>query len=97
MKPDRRYPVRNPRTGVLDYTFPLPTPAQIRKEAERLRSNQVAWQQKGINERIEVLQTWKHGISKHLDELIEALTLDTGRRYESELEAKLIAQSIDRW
>lgn len=91
------YHVRNPRTGEFDYTFALPTRTKLQKEAQRLRQNQTTWQQKGIDHRITILKTWKTNIHKHLAEITEALTIDTGRFHESELEAKLIAQSIDRW
>lgn len=91
------YHVRNPRTGEFDYTFALPTRTKLQKEAQRLRQNQTTWQQKGIDHRITILKTWKTSIHKHLAEITEALTIDTGRFHESELEAKLIAQSIDRW
>lgn len=89
--------VRNPRTGQHDYSFEIPAPALVRAEAKRLWRGQKAWHKKGVEARIRVMQAWKVALNRHLDDLTDALTLDTGRRHESLLEARLIGQSIDRW
>ncbi len=92
-----KYPVRNPRTGQVDYHFDLLDADQLRQAIARLRQRQPQWQSLPVSERIAALQTWKTALERHLPALIEALTQDTGRRHESVLEAQLIGQSIDRW
>lgn len=97
MQSTHTYSVRNPRTGQHDYTFDVLTPAAVQAAAKRLRHSQKNWSQQGVAARIRILQAWKTALDKHLDALIDALTIDTGRRHESVLEARLIGQSIDRW
>ncbi|MGC1309859.1 MAG: aldehyde dehydrogenase family protein [Phormidesmis sp.] len=90
-------PVRNPRTGEIDYQIQPPTPEQLAKICDRLRQNQPAWQTKGIVNRIETLQAWKQALLSHKTELIDAIALDTGRITESVLEVDSLLSSIDRW
>lgn len=92
-----KYAVRNPRNGQIDYYFDLPSAQQLQQSVDRLRQHQPSWQQLLLSERIAAMQAWKAALEKHQSALIEALTLDTGRRHESVLEAQLIGQSIDRW
>ncbi len=91
------YPVRNPRSGQVDYHFSLPQPDQLRQAVMHLRQHQPKWAQLPLSERIAAMQAWKEALQQHLPELIEALTTDTGRHHESVLEAQLVGQSIDRW
>lgn len=90
-------PVRNPRTGLHDYEIELPDSDEIHASCVRLRSGQKDWFQMGLDHRIEVLQKWKKAILANETAIIEALSHDTGRFYESELEAKILSESIDRW
>lgn len=92
-----KFPVRNPRTGQVDYSFNLPEREHLRQAVAHLRHHQPTWARLPLHERIAALQAWKATLQHHLPTLIEALTLDTGRHHESVLEAQLIGQSIDRW
>ncbi len=89
--------VRNPRTGQHDYTITAPTDEELGEICTTLRQNQIGWAQSSIYERIEVMQTWKVAVESHKPALIEALCHDTGRRWETLLEADIVASSIDRW
>jgi succinate-semialdehyde dehydrogenase / glutarate-semialdehyde dehydrogenase len=89
--------IRNPRTGEYDYTMALPSAAEVQQLCATLRSGQTAWQQLGIEGRIAALQQWKSAVENNKPALIEALITDTGRRWETLLEADLVATSIDRW
>lgn len=62
-----------------------------------MRASQTAWQESGINYRIKALHAWKIAIDEHKDELIDALCMDTGRKWETILEVDWIALSIERW
>ena len=89
--------VKNPRTGEYDYEiFPLTNQA-LKEKTNAMRNAQIAWKDNGIEFRINALQAWKEVVEEHKDELIEALCIDTGRKWETVLEADLVASSIDRW
>ncbi|MCS7037932.1 MAG: aldehyde dehydrogenase family protein [Saprospiraceae bacterium] len=92
-----KYPVRNPRTGEVDYHFDLPDHEHLCHVVAHLRQHQPPWALLPVHERMAALQAWKSALNRHLPALVEALTADTGRRHESVLEAQLIGQSIDRW
>lgn len=89
--------IRNPRTGKYDYKIKPLEQGEIKDLALAMRNKQKSWKEAGAAYRIEVLQKWKTAVEKQLPAIIDALTTDTGRRSESELEAKLLAASIDRW
>ncbi|MCL1464534.1 aldehyde dehydrogenase family protein [Argonema galeatum] len=89
--------VRNPRTGQIDCWIAPPTPDQLAECNTRLREAQIAWQQAGLERRIEAMQQWKQAILSQKDELTEALVSDTGRLSESVLEIDSLISTIDRW
>jgi succinate-semialdehyde dehydrogenase / glutarate-semialdehyde dehydrogenase len=90
-------PVRNPRTGEFDYQITIRSPNDVQYICHQLRKEQVAWRQMSVNHRVEIMQAWKAAVITHKVALIEALCKDTGRRWESLLEADIVASSIDRW
>jgi succinate-semialdehyde dehydrogenase / glutarate-semialdehyde dehydrogenase len=90
-------PVRNPRTGAIDYWITPPTPEQLSVECDRLRAAQTSWQAVGLELRITALQQWKQAIQNHREDLIQALVADTGRLGVSVLEIDSVLSSIDRW
>ena len=89
--------VRNPRTGICDYTIAPPSKNQLEQKCLNLRQAQIHWQQIGISGRIAALQQWKQAILSQRDRLTEALVNDTGRLSISELEIDSFLSSIDRW
>jgi succinate-semialdehyde dehydrogenase / glutarate-semialdehyde dehydrogenase len=89
--------IRNPRTGQYDYTITPPSSAQLQKKTQAMRQAQMAWANADIQLRINALQAWKVAVEKHKTELVEALVADTGRHWETVLEADLVASSVDRW
>jgi succinate-semialdehyde dehydrogenase / glutarate-semialdehyde dehydrogenase len=89
--------VRNPRTGHNDYIIsPLGAEA-LQYLVGGLRAAQPAWVALGVEGRIDALQRWKAAAERHKPAIIEALIADTGRKWESVLEADLLFSSIDRW
>lgn len=88
---------RNPRNGTIDYSFKSPTSEELYATCMYLRDNQINWSRLSINERINALQKWKNAVEKNKQQLIEALVVDTGRLWETNLEVDLVATSIDRW
>lgn len=90
-------PVRNPRTGQVDYQIQPPTTEQLGVVCDRLRQHQPTWQAKGVAYRVEVLQSWKQALLVRKTDLLEAIATDTGRVFESVLEVDSLLSSIDRW
>lgn len=90
-------PVRNPRTGAIDYWITPPTVAQLVSMGDRLRAAQSSWQSAGLAHRINALQDWKQVIQNHREALIQALVEDTGRLGVSVLEVDSVLSSLDRW
>ncbi len=89
--------VRNPRTGQYDYSIEVPAAAEVAALTDRLRLHQPGWQNLGVEGRIAVMQQWKTIVEQHKTELVDALVTDTGRHWETLLEADLVAASVDRW
>jgi len=76
----RTLPVRNPRTGLDDYTLhPLDVPA-LAALAARLRAAQVRWAAAGVAHRSGVLREWSKALLADHGALLDALATDTGRR-----------------
>jgi succinate-semialdehyde dehydrogenase / glutarate-semialdehyde dehydrogenase len=89
--------IRNPRTGAYDYEITPLSEKDLSEIIAKMRIAQVNWEERGIDFRIEVLQKWKECVNLRKEELIEALILDTGRSWETLLEADIVASSIARW
>ena len=90
-------PVRNPRTGVMDYEITPPSAEALVALCDRLRHGQSDWQTQGIAHRIEALQSWKQALLERKDALVEAVVADTGRWSESVLEVDSFLSGLDRW
>lgn len=89
--------VRNPRTGKFDYVIVPPPPKLLSQQCHRLRRGQIAWQEIGIEGRIEALKQWQQAILSDRQKLTDALVTDTGRLSTSVLEIDSFLNSIDRW
>ncbi len=89
--------VSNPRTGENDFEFVPPTDAELAVLAQGLRYSGRAWTAQTIEQRCEVLQTWKAGLTQKRAAIINALTTDTGRALISAMEFDGVIRSIDRW
>src|SRR5438876_1112024 len=89
--------VRNPRTGEDDYEFVPPSTEQIKACAERLRRGGQDWSRHGLSYRTDVMQRWKQAIGERRAEIVNALSLDTGRYRICQGESDSIGQMIDQW
>ncbi len=89
--------VRNPRTGKDDYEICVATDEQIRPIADELRANQRSWRDAGIDRRVAVMKRWKDTLAAAADEIVSALSADTGRRAVAQIELTGLLASIDRW
>ena len=91
------YRVRNPRTGQYDAEFTTLSSSELEQKSQDLRSAQSLWNTQGVQERAKIFLHWHAEVVKTRSDLIDALTLDTGRYHESVLEVDLLIQSIETW
>lgn len=89
--------VRNPRNGELDYQIPFIDEDQIKHRADQLRLAQSNWQAIGVQQRCLILKQWQQAVSENAEAIIEALSIDTGRRLISEFEVHGLIGMIERW
>jgi succinate-semialdehyde dehydrogenase / glutarate-semialdehyde dehydrogenase len=89
--------VKNPRTGQYYYEIYPPSAQELKSKTDAMRLAQISWKDSGIEFRIKALQAWKEVVAEYKEELIDALCMDTGRKWETLLEVDLISSSIDRW
>ncbi|WP_323763971.1 aldehyde dehydrogenase family protein [Marinovum sp.] len=89
--------VRNPRTGVADYSFVPTTPSELQDIARAARAAQVDWQALGLEARIAILTHWVEKVDAAAPEIVAAVTADTGRHAESLREIGNIGKWVDRW
>ncbi len=89
--------IKNPRTGQYYYEIFPPTFEELSIKTKSMREAQLGWNESGVEHRIKVLQAWKEVVNLYKDELVDAICMDTGRKWETILEVDLVASSIDRW
>ena len=90
-------PVRNPRSGSIDYHFEQAEATELAGLADRLRAAQAQWLDSGVEKRCAALLKLAGAISAQHDELFSALTTDTGRAAESEMEINAVIAGLERW
>ena len=89
--------VRNPRTGRIDYRATMTGSEELATAVQRLRAGSQAWADAGVDQRVQVLKGFHRALDKHRDQMIQALTSDTGRLKESVLEVDAALATLDRW
>lgn len=89
--------VRNPRTGLFDYAFEMPSSSHMEAVCASLRKGQKRWSCLSVENRVASLRDWRGRLLASRDRLVEAICTDTGRHWESELETDLVISSIERW
>ncbi|MEM8696212.1 MAG: aldehyde dehydrogenase family protein [Pseudomonadota bacterium] len=89
--------VRNPRTGECDYEIASLGEHAVADVASRLRGGQSDWAALTVEQRGDLLLRWAETIEARVDDIAEALTLDTGRRGISKIEVLGISGLIRRW
>ena len=90
-------PVRNPRTGEVDYSIEAVPAAEIAKIAHRLRANQPGWRAMGAEARAAVLLKWADAIQAHAADMVAQLSTDTGRVAIANIEVFSVIATIQRW
>jgi acyl-CoA reductase-like NAD-dependent aldehyde dehydrogenase len=75
-----RMEARNPRTGQIDYTFEAASPQDVQSACAKARAAQRRWHEGGLAYRIEIMKKLAAALHEHAGAIVEALTVDTGRR-----------------
>ncbi|WP_433360111.1 aldehyde dehydrogenase family protein [Streptosporangium sp. CA-115845] len=91
------YQVRDPRTDEIERPLRPPTPAGLTDLAARLRTAQPRWVAIPPTRRAAALLAWREEIASARDELVAALTADTGRLTESVIEVDSVLGMLERW
>jgi acyl-CoA reductase-like NAD-dependent aldehyde dehydrogenase len=89
--------VRNPRTGEFDYSFEAIPPSRLAQLCANMRTVQQCWYHSGISKRKNILIQWRSSLVARKDALLEALSIDTGRRVVSEIEFSGVISRLDWW
>ena len=71
--------VRNPRSGEHDYQICVADEEIIAGIESELRANQLAWKSLGVDGRIAIMTEFRDALLRHTDEIVAALSVDTGR------------------
>ncbi len=87
----------NPRTGELDYEFPVSSREDIASEAARLRTAQVDWEAMGPAARAAVLSKFADAVEVHAPVIAEALTIDTARIAVAWIEVDGLVRNLRKW
>ena len=86
----------NPRGGD-NYRFRAAEAVDVANAAQRLRTSQLAWAGRPTEERMAVLGQWCEALRNHRQDIVAALTRDTGRALLSTAELDGVLRRIDYW
>ena len=90
-------PVRNPRTGEIDYQIEAATAQEIGATARRLRAHQPAWLALGAEGRAAVLLRWADALQANIAGIVGQLSVDTGRVAIANVELFGVVGMLQRW
>src|ERR1700722_7150860 len=90
-------PVRNPRAGGTEFSFPAASADEIAQKAARLRRNQKLWAARPIAERIGIMRRWAGDLIAHAKVIGAADGADTGGCHPSQFTAFIAVANINGW
>jgi succinate-semialdehyde dehydrogenase/glutarate-semialdehyde dehydrogenase len=90
-------PVRNPRTGEIDYQIEVATAGKIADAARQLRANQPAWLALGAEARAAALLRWVDALQANMAGIVGQLSIDTGRVAIAHVELFGVIGTLQRW
>jgi acyl-CoA reductase-like NAD-dependent aldehyde dehydrogenase len=93
----RTIPVRNPRTGATDFTFPAASQQEVAEKSARLRRNQKVWAARPIAERVGIMRRWIAELVAHAKVIGAADGADTGGCHTSQFTAFIAVANINGW
>ena len=93
----RTLPVRDPRTGLTEFTITVTMPDEVAAKAERLRENQKAWGALAIGDRIAIMRRWLGEVAQRARDLGECDAADTGGCHTSYVQGFITMGNIGGW
>jgi acyl-CoA reductase-like NAD-dependent aldehyde dehydrogenase len=90
-------PVRNPRTGAIDFELPVTPADEVAAKAKSLRENQVKWAALSLHERIGIMGRWLGAVRKRVEEIGAADAEDTGGCHTSYIQGYITMGNIGGW
>lgn len=93
----RALPVRNPRTGQIDFELAVTSSEEVAAKAQRLRKNQKAWAAMPLEARLGVMRRWLGEVAKRGNAIAEADAADTGGSHTSYLQGFITMGNIGGW
>lgn len=92
----QQLPVRNPRTGEIDYYITPASDQEIKDTCIRLQGAQQAWGGAPIEHRIGIMKRWAERLQEHCAVLVEADSVDTGYGQISKVAPHMVINAINR-
>lgn len=89
--------VRNPRTGKADHRLELSSRADVASKSARLRSAQVGWAARTVEQRCEVMARWLQVVQRDAAAIGEADAVDTGGCHTSYLQGFITMANLGGW
>ena len=89
--------VRNPRTGQTDFRVQVSSCDEVAAKAERLRTNQTAWEALGVEGRCGVMARWLGAVKQSAADIGEADAVDTGGCHTSYVQGFITMGNIAGW
>ncbi|MGO2110931.1 MAG: aldehyde dehydrogenase family protein [Pseudoclavibacter sp.] len=93
----RSIPIRDPRTGEVEFEITAAGDDSVRAACDQLRAEQPVWNALGIAGRIEVMRRWRDEVLRRATELGERDAADTGGVVTSWAQGFITASAIDGW
>ncbi|HTY92781.1 MAG TPA: aldehyde dehydrogenase family protein [Steroidobacteraceae bacterium] len=93
----REIPVRNPRTGGVEFSFAAASAEEVARKAARLRHNQHRWAARPITERVAIMRRWVAELLAHAKVIGAADGADTGGCHTSQFTAFIAVANINGW
>jgi len=93
----RTLPVRDPRTGAVEFQLPVSPPEEVAAKAKALRANQAAWAARPIGERIGIMRRWLGAVAQKANDIAAADAADTGGCHTSYLQGFITMGNIGGW
>ncbi len=90
-------PVRNPRTGEIDYWAQAISESDLQQTCTELRKNQKKWANSGLEYRLGILRKWADEIERNAKDIGNAEFEDTGRYRLSHEVPLMVAAGLRDW
>lgn len=89
--------VRNPRTGMDDYSIPCASSDEVAQVCKDLRTAQPRWANLSLDERITAMLAFADALEKGSGKIVQELAIDTGRQAIAGVEVFGVVGAIRQW